>query len=129
MIIEPYADHLGHRKNLSGQHKGNLFCVECSVRVAEPTVANVEHGSEEAAAASVPVAAVVTGEGVTAVAAMATLQAFRTWGKTGMLLARNFRPTVRAWNELTGQSCRTRAQVGDAAHELIKAIRTERDGK
>lgn len=83
--------------------------------------------NEEAASAGVEVASVVTGDGVHAVAAMAQLMAFRTWGQTGMLLARNFTPTVRAWNAYTGQSLRTRAQVGEAADKMIKEIRMERD--
>lgn len=85
-------------------------------------------GDEDMRAAAVPVAAVVTGEGVRKVADMARLMAYRTWGNTGMLLARNFRPTVKGWNELTGQRCRTRAEVGAAAEALIVAMRADRDG-
>lgn len=85
--------------------------------------------NEEAASAGVEVASVVTGEGVTAVRNMAILIAYRTWGQTGMKLARNFHPTIREWNEMAGQSLRTRAQVGEAADKMIKEIRAERDGK
>lgn len=84
---------------------------------------------EDMRAASVPVVAVVTGEGVNAVAAMAWLMGYRTWGRTGMLLARNLNPTVREWNATMGQRCRTRAEVGEAAHKVIEAVRAERDGK
>lgn len=84
--------------------------------------------SEDMAAAAVPVVAVVTGEGVHKVANMARLMAYRSWGRTGMLLARNFRPTVKGWNVEHGQACRTRADVGAAADAMIKAIRAERDG-
>lgn len=85
--------------------------------------------NEEAASAGVEVAAVVTGDGVHAVAAMAELMAYRTWGQTGMLLARNFKPTVREWNAMTNQSLRTRDQVGEAADKMIKQIRAERDAQ
>lgn len=83
---------------------------------------------EDMRAASVPVVAVVTGEGVRKVADMARLMAYRTWGQTGMMLARNFRPTVKGWNAEHGQGCRTRAEVGIAAEAMIKAIRADRDG-
>lgn len=83
---------------------------------------------EEVASASVPVVAVVTGEGVHAVALMARIRAYRTWGQTGLIMARNLDATVRGWNAFTGQTCRTRAEVGAAAEELIKRIQAERDG-
>lgn len=84
--------------------------------------------NEDMAAVAVLVGAVVTGEGVHKVANMARLMAYRSWGQTGMLLARNFRPTVKGWNAEHGQTCRTRADVGAAADAMIKAIRAERDG-
>lgn len=84
---------------------------------------------EDMRSAAVPVVAVVTGEGVRKVAEMARLRAFRTWGLTGMFLARNFRPTVRQWNaEHPDAPCRTRAAVGRAADELINKIIADRDG-
>ena len=84
---------------------------------------------EDMASAAVGVAAVVTGSGVAKVANMARLMAFRTWGQTGMMLARNFRPTVKQWNaDHPDRPCRTRAEVGDAADTLIKEIRAARDG-
>lgn len=85
---------------------------------------------EDMASASVPVASVVTGEGIRKVADMARLMAYRTWGNTGMMLARNFRPTVRQWNTDHPEApCRTRAEVGAAAEAEIKRVRAERDGK
>lgn len=83
---------------------------------------------EDMASASVPVVAVVTGEGVHAVAIMARIRAYRTWGQTGMIMARNLDATVRGWNAFTGQTCRTRAEVGAAAEAMIKQIQAERDG-
>jgi hypothetical protein len=83
---------------------------------------------EDMASASVPVVAVVTGGGVHAVAIMARLMAYRTWGQTGMTLARNFRPTVKGWNAEHGQACRTRAEVAEAAQAMITKVRAERDG-
>jgi hypothetical protein len=83
---------------------------------------------EDMASASVPVVAVVTGEGVHKVANMVRLMAYRSCGQMGMLFARNFRPTVKGWNAEHGQTCRTRAEVGAAADAMIKAIRAERDG-
>jgi hypothetical protein len=84
--------------------------------------------AEDMAAASVPVAAVVTGKGIHAVATMAWIRAYRTWGTTGLIMARNLHPTVKAWNAATGSTCRTRADVGVSATELIKRIEAERDG-
>lgn len=86
-------------------------------------------GDEDMRAAAVPVAAVVTGEGVRKVADMARLMAYRTWGNTGMKLARNFAPTVKGWNaEHPDALCRTRAEVGAAAEVKIAAARAARDG-
>lgn len=85
--------------------------------------------ADDMTVASVPVASVVTGEGIHAVAAMAVLMGYRTWGQTGMILARNLHPTVRDFNAMSGHKCRTRAEVGAAADVLIKSIRAERDAK
>lgn len=84
---------------------------------------------EEQRSASVPVAAVVTGDGVRKVADMTRLMAYRTWGNTGMKLTRAFSPTVKGWNaEHPEMPCRTRAEVGAAAEAMIVKARADRDG-
>lgn len=75
------------------------------------------------------VAAVVTGDAIHAVAVMTWLRAYRTWGQTGMKLARNLHPTVRDWNAAMGTTCRTRAEVGASADAVIKRIDAERNAK
>lgn len=82
---------------------------------------------EEQVSASVPVIGVVTGPDAVALHDFAVLLGYRTWGNTGMLLARNFHPTVKGWNALTGQSCRTRAEVGKAAEAELARVRAKRD--
>lgn len=74
-----------------------------------------------------PATIVTDPEAILAIRDMAILIGYRTWGRTGMLVARNLHPTVRNWNAMTGQKCRTRAEVGEAAAEMIKEIRAARD--
>lgn len=118
MIIEPYANHVGHRKNLAGHHKGGLFCIECEVRVAEPGF------DEDQASASVPVASVVVGpEDTLKVRNRLMLRAYRTKAKTGMDLSRVFKTTIKGFNAEYGTSCKTWACV------LVKADELLRDGE
>lgn len=82
---------------------------------------------DEQRSAAVPVAAVVTGEqAIRLVAESARLMAFRTYARHKMMLARNFRPTIKGFNAAYGTSCKTWEQVGDAAEALLKAARDGR---
>ena len=115
MIIEPYADHQGHAKNLAGQHKGNLYCTDCQVRVAEREVTEAE------LSASVPVVAVVSAEANTIkVRNRLLLRAYRTKAKTGMDISRVFRATIKGFNAEYGQTCKTWADVLIRADEMLK---------
>lgn len=116
MIIEPYADHQGHRKNLAGQHRGNLYCTDCRVLVAEREVTEAE------LSASAPVAAVVTGDNVARVADRLLLRAYRTRAVTGMHMTAptgRYLGTVKGFNALTGSTCKTWSDVGVRASELL----------
>jgi hypothetical protein len=117
MIIEPYADHRGHRKNLSGQHRGNLFCIECAVRVAEPQVTEAE------LSASAPVVAVVAGPpAMLDLRERMILRAFMTRATSpgGMQLSRAFTATIKGFNETYGAKCRTWSQVAQCAFWLLE---------
>lgn len=78
--------------------------------------------SEEVASASVPVAAVVTGEDVLKVADAWLIRAYRMRAVSGMHLtapAGRYKGTVKGFNELTDRSCRNWAEVGIAALEIM----------
>lgn len=116
MIIEPYADHQGHRKNMSGLHKGNLFCTECAVRVAEREV------SEAELSASVPVVAVVAGPSTLRVAERMRVRAYLTRATSpgGMQLSRGFTATIKGFNADYDARCKTWAQVAQCAFWLLE---------
>lgn len=78
--------------------------------------------AEDMAAASVPVASVVTGDGVRMVADLMLVRAYRTRAVTGMHLTApqgRYKGTVKGFNELTGSRCRNWAEVAVAAFEIL----------
>lgn len=78
--------------------------------------------TEEAKAASVPVASVVVGpENTIKVRSRLILRAYVTRGKTGMKPSRAFNGTIRRFNADYGTSCKTWAEVAVKAEAMLEA--------
>ena len=80
---------------------------------------------EDQASAAVPVVAVVTGEGISKVAASARLMAYATAARSQgrMQLTRNFRATIKGFNADYGRACKTWDDVAQAVKALKGAAR------
>lgn len=74
---------------------------------------------QDQASASVPVAAVVTGEGMTWLRDRMILRAFRTKGATGLNPTGHVNLTIKGFNEAYGARCKSWAQIVQVAHYLL----------
>lgn len=85
----------------------------------------MNQSEQDQASASVPVEAVVTGDGIARVAASARLMAYSTAARHQgrMQLTRNFKATIKGFNADYGRTCKTWDQVAEAVKEIREASR------
>lgn len=76
---------------------------------------------EEQASVSVPIVGMIVGEAATlAFRKRMILRAYHTRAKTGMQLTGNFTATVKGFNQLYSQTCRTWADVLAVTTDMLK---------